>query len=294
MTGVTGYVGRHVAARFAAAGWTVDAIVRPESGATPVGVTPHVHDGSIASLKTALAAARPSVVIHIASAVVIEHGFEDVDRILDANIRFPTLLLDAMRGTSCRRFIDTGTSWQHFTATDAYDPANLYAASKQAFFDLALYYANALGFSISSLKLFDVYGPGDERRKLLPLLLNLRKSGGSLDMSPGEQGLDLVHVADVADAYLATAEAGLLNAPPGAETFTVRSGRTVTVKELVGLLEAVGGRPLPVVFGGRPYRNREVMAPWTADRPAPGWSPKVTLEAGLAEIIAEFDARTLA
>jgi nucleoside-diphosphate-sugar epimerase len=36
------------------------------------------------------------------------------------------------------------------------------------------------------------------------------------------------------------------------------------------------------------------MAPWTADRPAPGWSPKVTLEAGLAEIIAEFDARTLA
>lgn len=294
MTGVTGYVGRHVAARFAAAGWTVDAIVRPESGTTPPGVRRHVHDGSLASLKTALAAARPDVVIHIASAVVIEHGFEDVDRMVDANIRFPTLLLDAMRETYCRRFIDTGTSWQHFTATDVYDPANLYAASKQAFSDLALYYANALGFSISSLKLFDVYGPRDERRKLLPSLLKLRKSAGSLDMSPGEQRLDLVHIADVADAYLATAEAGLLDAPPGVEIFTVRSGRTITVRELVGLLQAIGGRPLSVVFGGRPYRDREVMAPWTADRPPPGWVPKVTLEAGLAEIIAEFDARTTA
>ncbi|KQZ29859.1 NAD(P)-dependent oxidoreductase [Caulobacter sp. Root1472] len=294
MTGVTGYVGRHVAARFVAAGWTVDAIVRSESGATPPGVTTHVHDGEMASLKTALAAARPDVVIHIASAVVIEHGCEDVDRILDANIRFPTLLLEAMRETSCRRFIDTGTSWQHFTATDVYDPANLYAASKQAFSDLALYYANALGFCISSLKLFDVYGPRDGRRKLLPSLLNLRRSAGSLDMSPGGQSLDLVHIADVADAYLATAEARLLDAPSGLEVFTVRTGRTVTLRDLVGQLETIGGRPLSVVFGGRPYRSREVMAPWTAHRPPPGWTPKVTLETGLAEVIAEFDARTIA
>jgi hypothetical protein len=38
---------------------------------------------------------------------------------------------------------------------------------------------------------------------------------------------------------------------------------------------------LNINFGGRPYREREVMIPWQNGKVVPGWKPYVSLEAGL-------------
>ena len=64
-----------------------------------------------------------------------------------------------------------------------------------------------------------------------------------------------------------------------------RASRRVTIHEL--LLERCAGAPLKMEWGGRPYRFREVMVPWSKGGPVPGWSPQIGLEEGLKTILAE-------
>ncbi|MBF0332408.1 MAG: NAD(P)-dependent oxidoreductase [Alphaproteobacteria bacterium] len=280
LTGATGFVGGALAARLCGEGHAVHAVIRPTSdaGRLPAGVTPHVHDGRTDTLIAIVAAAAPEVVIHAASLFVAQHRPADIEPLVAANLLFGTQLLEAMDLAGVRRLINTGTSWQHYRGDD-FEPVNLYAATKRAFEALLDYYVAARGFAAVDLLLYDTYGPGDPRRKVLALLLGLARDGGALEMSPGEQKLDLVHIDDVCDAFLA----GLgVVAAPGRRSHAVASGRLVTLKELAGIVEGVTGRPLRIAWGARPYRDREVMLPWPGRGPLPGWRAKVALEAGIA------------
>ena len=280
LTGGTGFVGRRVIAALLARGDDVAALVRPESRPTVEGVRPVVHDGTTQHMVRIIAAERPAVVVHLASTFLVNHVPDDVDALIDSNVRLGLQLLEAMRMAGVRRMVWAGTFWQH-CESDAYRPVNLYAATKQAFEDIAAYYIDAEAFAISHLRLFDVYGPGDERPKLMQYLVKCARSDAPLDMTPGEQLLDLVHVDDVAAAFVRAIDRQWAGEAAGGEVFAVSSGRRLTLRELVALLSQINGRPLPVRFGGRPYRPREIMQPWQGAPPVPGWLPHVALEDGL-------------
>jgi nucleoside-diphosphate-sugar epimerase len=98
--------------------------------------------------------------------------------------------------------------------------------------------------------------------------------------------VELTHAADVADAFLAGAQRLLASEAPRLEAFLV-PGTRLTVRALVAKVAKAAGRPIQVQWGGRPYRSREVMVPVTCTgNVLPGWSPKRTLEQGLAEVYA--------
>ena len=52
------------------------------------------------------------------------------------------------------------------------------------------------------------------------------------------------------------------------------------------MLEEVAGRTLRISWGARPYREREVMQPWTGT-PLPGWSPNIDLLTGFRDLLEE-------
>lgn len=290
VTGASGFTGSHLVRHLRRHGWTVAVLARPDSRTdlwadSENPVTVYRYDGTSASVRAALEGARPDVVLHLASCFLVKHSPEDLDRLVDGNIRFGLHLADAMATTGCRRLVTAGTSWQHWTDA-AYRPVNLYAATKQACDALFAYYRDAESLRLVTLALFDNYGPGDTRRKLIPLLHGALRSGRTLDLSPGEQRLDLLHVEDTAGAFRRAAEGLLAEGPdtlPAGE-YAVSSGTRVSLRELVGLIEAVSGRPLPVRWGVQAYRPREVMEPWTQGRALPNWRPEIGLRDGLAAV----------
>jgi len=75
----------------------------------------------------------------------------------------------------------------------------------------------------------------------------------------------------------------------GYRDFAIRSGATVSLRELVAKLEEQYGKKLPINWGGRPYRAREIMTPWKGDI-LPGWQAEVSLEDGLQRTIESFGA----
>ena len=188
-----------------------------------------------------------------------------------------------------RVFVNAGTAWQHVDG-EPYRPKGLYAATKQAFEDVLRYYADADQLHVVTLNLYDSYGPDDPRGKLVSALVNAARSGKHLDMTSGRQLIDLVHVDDVVRAF--SHAFSLARGMPFCEAraFAVSSGQAVSLRELVGIVEAIVGHPLDVTWGAREDRANEMLTPWYAGDPLPGWSPRIKLVDGLGALLERIGA----
>ncbi len=231
--------------------------------------------------------AKPEVVFHLASKIVTRHSLNDLDALVDSNLRFGLQLLESAVTVGCERFINTGTGWQHFENQE-YDPVCLYAATKQAFEDLIEYYVRVAGLKVVTLKLHDNYGEDDPRGKLMALLLNAARSGEFLDLSPGEQRIDLLNVRDVASAFMMADEVLSKHSSATHLRYMIKAENTISIRELAELIGKVTGRPVNARWGARPYREREVMHPSDRGEPVPGWKQTFTLEQGIKEIWARM------
>ena len=275
VTGATGFVGSRLAASLLKSGFEVALIVRENSSYEEIQnifdkCKLYIFNGDIESLEFALKNNKPDVVIHCASLFLSSHTEHDVAKLIDSNIKFPSMLLEAMDKEGIKLFINTGTSWQHYN-NDIYNPVNLYAATKQAFEDIIKFYVEAKALKTITLKLFDTYGIGDPRKKLLSLLDDYAQTQKELILSPGEQEINVVHVDDVANAYEKAIER-LLTMNDGHEIYGVASKHTYTLKSLVKEYEKEKGIKLNVKWGGRPYRDREVMNCWNEFKTIENWN----------------------
>src|SRR5690606_23561143 len=131
-----------------------------------------------------------------------------------------------------------------------YSPVCLYAATKQAFESILAFYQETAQLGAITLTLFDTYGPEDRRSKLLPLLVRMKPDDEPLEMSPGEQKIDLVYIDDVIDAYLLAASMLLRGTVSGCgEQYAVGTGVPISLRELVAVYERISGWQLPIQWG---------------------------------------------
>ena len=78
-------------------------------------------------------------IIHLASVFLSAHMIDDVNSLVDSNVKFGTAVLECAYQAEVKWFVNTGTFWQNYQDME-YSPVNLYAATKQAFEDIARYY----------------------------------------------------------------------------------------------------------------------------------------------------------
>lgn len=288
VTGASGFVGACLARHLAKHGWQVHLIIRHDSNLEGLNecidsLRVHRINGSYESIETAVRNSKPDVVFHLASLFLAQHQPNDVNRLVESNILFPALLLEAMSHCGIRNLINTGTSWQHYQNKE-YCPVNLYAATKDAFERLMAFYVDAHGFKVKTLKLFDTYGPGDKRKKLFYLLRQAARSGEPLNMSPGEQLINLVYGEDVAEAFLLAGQQLLEQLTICHETHGVASKQSLSLRDIVGIYSQATGFNVNVNWGALPYRTREVMSPWASYTPVPQWKPLMSLDEGIARM----------
>lgn len=285
VTGATGFIGSHLSRYLHGEGWDVAIVTRVGTDISVLGdladrFAVHRHDGTTEGMSAIMNTARPNVVFHLASLFLSDHRVDQVEPLIRSNILFGTQLLEAMTDAGVRLLVNTGTGWQHF-GNRQYDPVNLYAATKQAFEDVLRYYEETASVRAVTLKLFDTYGPGDRRRKIFTLLREASDKNEPFAMSPGGQQIDLVYIDDVLSAYVEAARRLLAGEGGKQESYVVTSGAPIVLRDLVDAYLRIAGRHLTVRWGGKPYRRREVLSPWKAGKPLPGWRPIIGLEEGI-------------
>ena len=228
------------------------------------------YDADQMPLSEIVRTAAPDVVFHLATYYTTEHSPAEIDALISANITFGTKLLDAMAQHGVQNFVYARSSWQYYRG-DAYEPVNLYAASKEAFDAMVRFYESAHDLHSIRLTLFDTYGEHDRRNKLLAVLPTLAAQGKRLALSEGEQYVDFVHVKDAARAFLLAGQYLAEGHIERCGNYAVSSGHAIMLKELVRRYELLLGVKFPVDWGAKPYRAREVMMPWRGGRILPGW-----------------------
>jgi nucleoside-diphosphate-sugar epimerase len=291
ITGATGYIGSRLAHHLVQAGWRVSALVRSGSDRTrlPADIRWLSIDGTAESVHDAVLVASPQIVFHLAGFGRAEHDPASLDAVIDSNLKFGAQILDAIAHSGCAMLIRSGTYWE-YNSQGQYRPNSLYAAAKHAFRTISQYYAGAYGLRVVDLILYDVYGPGDWRGKFLPQLLGALARNEPFGATPGDQLLDLVHVQDVVAAFEHAAKliGNESDATNGIQTFRVDTGRRLKLREVADMAAAIMNlKDVPIRWGAREYPAHQVMQPLSVGPRLPGWTSNITLEQGLAELVAE-------
>ena len=167
-----------------------------------------------------------------------------------------------------------------------FDPRNAYASSKVAQEFYANNWARVTGGSVAALRYHNVYGPGMPRNTPyagVAAIFNsaLRRGEAPQVFEDGKQRRDFVHVRDVAIATVLACE----KHQTGTRAFNVGSGTPRTVGEMAAALARALNGPCPAVTGT--YRLgdvRHITADLSRLRREFTWDPKVTFEAGMAEL----------
>ncbi len=289
ITGGNGYIGSNIIKKLLEAQHEVYAVVRPQASlrlleAVKERINFFYYDGSFTAMQKALLLAKPEVVIHLASCFIAEHQSQQIDELVDANIRFGLHLLQAMKDAGVGHLINTGTYSQYFHA-DHYEPAYLYDATKQAFEDLAYFYHKTYGFNILHLMLYDNYGPSDPRKKLLSFFNRASTAQEPILMSAGEQKLDMIYIDDAVRAYLQAIDVLSVSTEVNFKHYAVCTGKLYSLREIARMYEEARGVSLNIKWGGLPYRQKQIMAPCSHLPRVPQWQAQVSLAEGLARVI---------
>lgn len=292
VTGATGFIGSHLCKRLVKDGWIVHAVVRKLSNTSVFSdygdqINFHLYNGSIVDMIEILKTAKPDVVFHLASLFIAQHNSDQIDSLLQSNITFGVHLAEAMVISGCNCLVNTGTSWQHLDDKE-YKPVCLYAATKQAYESLLYFYHTTSKLRVIHLKLFDSYGPGDLRPKLFSLLRKAAMENKTLLMSPGKQLIDLVYIDDIVEAYIKASSLFEGTNDVLWEEYAVTSGNFISLKEVVNIYQSVTGTTFSVKWGGLPYRQNEVMRPWSIGKLLPDWKPQVSLKEGIRKMEMEL------
>lgn len=286
ITGVTGYIGSHLAQAMLM-DYEVYGLVRaPLHMEYIADIQEKLHlveiDGSYESIRTALQKVKPDLVYHLAAYYTGKHGPQETPKLIASNVTFGAYLLEAMAECGIETLVFASTVMAHYRG-ESYLPLNLYAATKQAFSDLLAYYTDAGFLRAATLVLSDTYGPDDHRPKVLNLVKRAAITGEAMAFSDGGQEYDVVHIDDVVRAFRMAGEELLANQAWKNEVFQVYSRYPLTLRQTVEQMLALRNLTLNAEWGKRPPPEREIRKAVRLYPAVPGWEPEVKLSDGLSQ-----------
>lgn len=146
-------------------------------------------------------------------------------------------------------------------------------------------------FSVTSLRMFSVYGPGQSYNNPYQGVLGIF-SGNVLRSEPitifgdGEQTRDFVFVGDIVDGW----SRALANKAAKGQVINLGGGRETSINDLAhAVTDAFGfakGKYDIRHAPGRPGEQRSVQADVSKARELLGWEPKTSFEEGLKQTVA--------
>jgi len=287
ITGAAGYIGSNLVKKLLRCHYKVCVVLRKETDACALldswrNISVYYDEATIQDFAEFMLQKEVDCVVHLATHYITYHKVDDIDRMLDSNIRFGTRLLEAMKIANINKIIYSRTSWQHYQ-DELFNPVNLYASMKQAFEDIMKYYTQAEGFYSTTLEIYDTYGEYDPRNKIVNMMKQCNITKEWLNLSPGGQKLDYLYIEDVVDAFLASIYN--LETQKEKETeYALKSDTLHSLKEVVETFEVVYNTKLNVEWGKYDYRPREVFIPYRGIPSLASWKAKYSLYEGFCQM----------
>jgi UDP-glucose 4-epimerase len=285
VTGGAGFIGRHLVEQLRERGH--EAVVVDKRDLPGVDVLGDLRETAVRE-----AAVTPDLdgVIHLAAETSVLGSMERPELVHAVNVEVTAALVELARRQGVPAFVFASSNavvGQHdgkMTEEVPLAPLTPYGATKAAAEMVLSGYAGAYGMRVPRLRLGNVYGQGMvEKDSLVPRLMRAAASAGSIEIyGDGLQVRDLVHVRDVARAFVLAAEGW-----PGGPVI-IGSGSSITVLDIVEAARECTEREIGAVHvDPKPGEMRAVVLDNGLAR-SRGWAPRLALVEGLRDAWADF------
>jgi nucleoside-diphosphate-sugar epimerase len=287
VTGSTGFVGQHLVKKLIDLNYSVLEITRNKKKSNQLFnkcTTKLSLDDENFSCK--VLEFNPRIVIHLASYLTSSDELNEIEKLINSNIIFLTKLLNVVSKLNLNLFVNTGTFAEFKDGKDIYKPAYLYAATKTATRYILDYYSNTYCFNHCTVVPYTIYGGIDSSKKIIDLIIESMNVDNKLDLSPGDQILDFIHVEDVVSFYIHLIEN--FSKIPNQSNFNLGTGKGHSLKQIASLLEIISNKKTNINWGGKDYRKSDIMyavANLEHINKIFDWKPKISLEEGLSKMI---------
>jgi len=207
-------------------------------------------------------------IIHLATLYKKTHEINDINNMIDTNIKLWTYLSQFAIKYWTKYFINTWTFFEYRHHQDKENilsenseefPFNLYASTKLSFNNILRYYTDTSKLKAITLRLFSPYWPNDNI-KIIPLFIKNIIEGWreELKLSGWEQKLCFTYIDDIVNAYLKCLE-NIEDLWNNYEVFNIWSNEIYSLKEIYGYLCDISGKKWNVRFWAFPYASNEIF-----------------------------------
>jgi UDP-glucose 4-epimerase len=242
-------------------------------------------------------------VYHLAARVSVPESVLYPREYNTVNVGGTVSVMEAMRDVGVRRviFVSSGAVYgeqnqQPLRETVAPNPDSPYAVSKWA----AEQYVRTIGklwrIETVVLRVFNVYGPGQplpvSHAPVIARFVDTALRGGAIVVNgDGRQTRDFVYVSDVVNALVATATAK----PADGQIINIGSGQAVSMRDLIRVVGKAAGTSLEPIYRMQKSGGvSQMQADITMAHQLLGYSPQVSLEQGLIQIVQTMRRRLTA
>ncbi len=302
VTGVAGFIGSNLAARLCDEGCRVVGLDNLSAGTrenVPAGVELHVRDIRAPGLDAVFAGA--DTVFHLAAKNCLYDCLQNPVETSDINVTGTANVLEHARRAGVRKVVyaDSSAEYEGITdfpsRVDRVAPIGPYAVSKRGGALFCETYRRMHGLNVTMLRYFNVYGPAQDWRRMIPPLMSaftMRLLAGETPViyGTGRKRRDFVYVDDVNDFHLLA----MRDARTDGGTFNVGSGVNHSVLEIYAMIEAVLRTGIRPAFKDDLPGEAEITLADIERERALGWSPKTDIQTGLARTIEYIRSRVMA
>jgi len=303
VTGAGGFIGSHLAERLHAEGARVRAFVRynsrgdagllkdlPDDARNEIEIIGGDIRDSSAIMK---AAEKIDIVFHLGALISIPYSYLHPREVAESNFIGTLNMLMACQQNKVARMIHTSTSEVYGTARYApIDEAHPlqgqspYSASKIGADKLAESFYCAYNLPVITVRPFNTYGPRQSARAIIPTIITQVLGSNILKLGNLETTRDFTYVDDTVDGFIKAAQT------VGVEgrTFNLGTGSEIRVGELAEKIMQIAGKQVEIQKDAvrlRPDKSEvlRLISDNLSARKALDWTPRVSLDDGLARVI---------
>jgi UDP-glucose 4-epimerase len=287
VTGGLGYVGRHLVARLVRDGERVVSFNRDFADSPDPNVT--CVQGELFDVPRLVRTFEEHGVERIVHTAAMSHPELSIDfpvTTFAANVDGTVHLLEAARLAGVRRVVNFSShcSYGHIDADPIPEEAPLhpntpYGVTKVATELMGSVYRRLYGLEVVSLRVSEVYGPGNRMHTVLTDMLRAALDGEPYALAEGgDQLVEYIHVEDAADAGIAAATVESL----GQDVYNITGDRQVSIAQAADVVRAlVPDARIEIGPGPIPTLDRQGRQDITAAGRDLGYRPRWSLEDGV-------------